>query len=177
MPTYYCTAKDSDVVINVDRAFVLSADQTSSVPVNITVAVGDTQIGHFVTDQGDPNSDSWEGGGTMTCELNVTNVTGSLLRGRCRIRRCNANGTIIENGVFTAFQSFLTTGVYTFTPTVPTWTTAEENCGNRLVIDFAINNSLGPGNGTIQITLGDTNSEVISTISKNSGNCRRIFIA
>jgi len=174
MPIYAPKNEDSHPqnTSNVDK--VLSPDIQSASTFVISIAGGGAaQNIHFITEPWMINSDAWESGGTMTCQLRVTAVTGTM-RARCQVRRMDRNGAIIDSGTLTAFQTLTgIPGTFTFTPTVPTWA-GTEDCGNRLAIRFNIDNT-GVGGGSATIEVGTANSEITSTITENNGNCRRIF--
>ena len=175
MVIYICKKPSSDVFINGEAGLELSQFLGTSESVLVTVSSGGAQNIHFVTPQGTPSSDAWESGGSMTMEVNITAVTGNL-RARCRVRRIDSNGSVLQNGVFNAFQNLTAPGMFNFTMTVPTWTTAEEACGNRILVTLSFDNTAG-GGGTATMELGTANAEVNSPITENSANCRRIFIS
>lgn len=181
MPTYICKIEDSDVVrFTPAGSFnkVMSPGVDTTATFDISIAPSASSInGAFIVPAGTPNSDTWESGGTFTCELRIT--VASNIRARCAIQRVDQFGTLIQGGTLTAFQT-LTTAVpttFTFTPTVPTWTASEEACGNRLVIRFNFDSVVPSVTASCTIEVGTTESEIISTITENNGNCRRIFIA
>lgn len=177
MPTYICRMESSDQTIGSAGAndlFKLLGKETATA--QTFVVSGSAQINvHFITPQGTPSSDAWESGSTMTCELRVTAAT--TAKARCQIRRCNAVGTVVQTGTFTAFQNISAGGTFTFTPTVPTWTAGEESCGNRLMIRFNFDIQAPGLSYSATIEVNTTNSEVVSTITEDTGNCRRIFVS
>lgn len=179
MPVYAPKVQDSDASPGTGSVVnkVLSPNVETASTFMISIGAGGAaQNIHFVTDAWLINSDAWESGGTMSCKLRVTAVTGAM-RARCMIRRISRTGALLQSGTFTTFQTLTgLPGTFTFTPTVPTWTAGEENCGNRLAIRFSIDNT-SAGASTATIEVGTANSEITSTITENNGNCRRIFIA
>jgi len=180
MPTYICKAIDSDISFSgTANPFtkVLSPGTEPASTFNLSIAPGGAQINvRFVTDQGLPSSDAWESGGSITCELRVT--AASNMRARAQINRISAAGVILQTGTFTAFQNLLAVpATFTFSAAVPTWTAADEACGNRLAIRFNFDeNTVGLG-ATATIEVGTTNSEIVSTISENSSSCRRVSVS
>lgn len=122
----------------------------------------------FITVAGNPNNDNWEDGGTQTAELNISK--GSMnLRGRCRIVRLSSTGTILQSGSFTGFQTLDTGAQLTFSPVAPTFTAGA--CGDRIAIEFEFENTDSMMAQDLDINLGNTTTEVITDISKNSGGC------
>lgn len=177
MPTYIQKLDKSDVSINTGNATYLMSPGTGNTGTfSFSIAPGgpNEQV-YFVTQQGQINSDSWESGGSMTIE--VTRTAASNMRCRVRVGRVDSNGTLIQIGTFTAFQNLTGGTTKTFTATVPTWTSAQESCGNRLILQVQVGETLSGGGATATLQVGTTNSEVVSTITENNGNCRVINIA
>jgi len=177
MPIYAPKSQDSDtspVASIVTKVLTPNIETASTFTINIAIG-GAAQNVHFVTDMWQISSDIWESGGIISCKLRVT--TAANMRVRCMIRRLGPLGGLLQSGAFTGFQTITGgTATYTFTPTVPAWTSAEENCGNRLAIRFNFDtvSALSAGDATIEV--GTADSEITSTIEENNGNCRRINI-
>lgn len=159
---------------NDTRVLLPGVEAASSLSISIAVA-GAAQNVHFTTPRWLINSDVWESGGNMSCKLRVTAT--SNMRVRCMIRRFGPNGALLQTGTFTGFQTPGAPSTVTFTPTVPTWTSADENCGNRLSIRFQFDALNAASAASITIEIGTVDTEITSTITENNGNCRRINIA
>lgn len=178
MPTYVIKQADSDLGAGVQFSKVISEGTESAGSINVSVPGLSQDNGFVILPHGLPNSSTWESGGSVSLELNITATNGGTAatwRARCRVQRRNMAGTVIQNGVFTAFQGLDTTGVKTFSMTAPTWTAAEEDCANRFSIVIQFENNTGAIR-TCTIESGTTNAEVVSSITENSSTCRRIFI-
>jgi len=122
----------------------------------------------FITLAGVPNFDAWESGGTQTVELEVD--AGNMnIRGRCRIGRVDSGGTVLQVGSYTGFLSLNTSQV--FSPAAPTWTGGEEACGNRIFIEFEVENTDTMMALTLTIGMGTIANEVTTDISENAGGC------
>lgn len=178
MPTYIQKAGRSDATGAGGQASrILEPGTETASTFNVSIASGGANENYFwVTPQGQINSDAWESGGSITIELRTSG--GSNCRARARVARMNRNGTIIQNGTLTAFQTIgAAAATRTFTATVPTWTSAEEDCGNRLVVQIQFGETLSGGGGAnCTVEVGTTNSEVVSTITENNGNCRIVVV-
>lgn len=156
------------------RVLLPGVEAASSLSISIAAA-GAAQNVHFTTPVWLINSDAWESGGTMSCKLRVT--AASNMRVRCMIRRFGRLGALLQSGTFTPFQLLSAGTTLTYTPTVPTWTSADENCGNRLGIRFQFDASVPSAAASATIEIGTADTEITSTITENNGNCRRINIA
>jgi hypothetical protein len=180
MPTYVEKADTSDIFVAdsiANGSKLLSpgvAPSTTTITVTVAAGGGAAQNFNFVTPQGQINSDAWESGGSMTVEVRTGTV--NLLRARVRVRRVNALGTVLQNGTLTAFQLLTNNTTHTFSPTVPTWTAGQEACGNRLVIQIQFDEAIANNGGSCEFVIGGANSEVVSTITENNGNCRIICV-
>jgi len=124
----------------------------------------------FITVAGVPNNDAMEDGGSQTVELEVD--AGNMnIRGRCRIGRIDSAGNVEETGAYTSFLSLNTSQV--FSPVAPTWGTSgdAEACGDRLFIEFEVENTDTMMALTLTIGLGTVANEITTDISENSGSC------
>jgi len=122
----------------------------------------------FITVAGVPNFDAWESGGIMTIELEVD--AGNMnLRARVRIGRINSSGTVLQVGAYTNFVTLNTSQI--LSPTSPTWTGAEEACGNRLFMEFEVENTDTMMALTLTVGLGTLANEIVSNITENAGGC------
>lgn len=180
MPTYIQKAEISDIAVvgsaaNGNRLLSSEIDPSTTIISIVVPAGGPIQNLHFITRQGQINSDAWESGGNMTVALRVS-LTAVNVRARVRIRRLDVNGNTIQQGTITAFQTLIANTTHTFTAAVPTWTTAQESCGNRLAIFISFDEVLGGGGAACDIEVGNINCEVVSTITENNGNCRIINV-
>jgi hypothetical protein len=178
MPTYIQKAALSDVnIAGAISTRVMSPGTETASTYNLSIAAsGPNQNVYHVTIQGQINSDSWESGGSMTIEIRYT--AASNMRARVRVNRVNSDGVVLQNGTLTGFQTLSgAPATRTFTATVPTWTAGQEACGNRLVVQLQFGELLGGGGASATIEVGTTNSEIVSTITENNGNCRIINIA
>lgn len=178
MPTYIEKATISDIAIaggQATRVLTPGADTASTF--NVSIASGGANENYnWVTNQGQINSDAWESGGSFTVELRTSG--GSNCRARVRVGRVNSDGTSLQLGAFTAFQTIgAGAATRTFSPAAPTWTSADEKCGNRLYVQIQFGERLSGGGGAnCTVEVGTTNSEVVSTITENNGNCRIINV-
>lgn len=177
--TYYLHAGSSDIQTigpPFDKIRILARETMSTPPSETFTVPGGSSINlYFLTPEGTPSSDNWEDGGTFTCEWSLS-TTSVQLRTRVRVGRVDTNtSTIVQLGAFTAFKTHAASTVLTFTPTVPTWTDAEESCRNRIIVQYQINNTNPMNNRNFTVQFGSTDAEVISTITEVNGTCRRIF--
>lgn len=176
MPIYFPKSENSSDITAGDISKKLTPGIEIASTFSISIAAGGTpQNSHFTTERWLINSDAWESGGTMTCRLRVT--AASNMRVRCMIRRFGPTGALLQSGTFTAFQTANAGVTNVYTPTVPTWTSSEENCGNRLSIRFNFDASQGAFPASCTVEVGVADSEINTTITENNGNCRRINIA
>jgi hypothetical protein len=178
MPSYIAKLNDSDIVAGTsptNKVLSPGAVTTSTFLISIA-ALGGAHNAHWHTERPRPNSDDWENGGTFTCKVRL--VSASNMRVRVRLRRMSEAGGVLQSGSFTSYQivSAASNTTYTFTPTVPTWTDAQEACGNRIAVQFQFRRvTSAAANATVQV--GDIESEIVTTIRENNGGCRRINIA
>lgn len=176
MPTYICNNTESDLTRGALFSKEMSASTGPTGSINISIPNSTTDNGIFSLVHGKPSSDSWEGGGNVTFELNVTATNGGgagTWRARCRVQMRSSDGTVLENGALTAFQDITSTGIKTFTIVVPVWS-AQQSCANRLSISVQVNNISG-STRTATFGVGTTDSEVVSPITEDTATCRRIF--
>jgi hypothetical protein len=179
MVLYICKENNTDISLtNVEFGKEMSVNTETTGSINISVVAAATDNGLFITPHALPNSDSWESGGTLTFLMNVTATNGGGVnwRARCRVQRRNSNGIILQDGTNTAYQSIGSTGIKTFSITIPTWTAIDEACSNRLVVVIQFNNNTA-ATRTCTIETGTANASADSPITENSSNCRRVFIA
>jgi hypothetical protein len=177
MPTYIQKAALSDVNMAAAQSTrVMSPGTETASTYGISIAAsGPNQNVFHVTNQGQINSDSWASGGTMTIEIRYTAATN--MRARVRITRIDRDGDVLQTGALSALQTLNTPpNTKTFLPVVPTWTAAQEACGNRLVAQLVFSAQIGSSPASATIEVGTADSEVVSTITENDGNCRIINV-
>jgi len=174
MPTYIQKIDASDLSLGGAATRVLSAGTgTDTNFVSSPANGGGTLTYFFVTDAGTPNSDSWESGGSHTVEIEI-DVGNASYTGQVRVGRCNSGGTILQQGSFTATQAMDVSR--TFSPTAPTWTGAQEDCGNRYFIEFLVTNNNAHGSNSITVGVGTTANEVVTDITEDAGTCSAGFV-
>lgn len=172
MPTYVAKDINSDLNPALTNTLLYAARELSAgagIDGSMSNAVPNSSLRSFALFiiNGLPNNDAWEDGGTQTVELEVD--SGNMnLRARCRINKHSSTGTLIENGVFTSFQTLNASRI--FSPVAPTWAGAEA-CDNRLAIEFEVENIDTMMALTLTIGLGTLANEVITTITENFAGC------
>ena len=119
------------------------------------VVASGTNTRCWLTANGVPNNTNWKDSTTQTTLLDVS-VADMNMRGRCKVGRTDGTNTILQEGAFTAYQTFSSVAVYTFSPVSPAWTDAQENAANQFFVVFEFNNTSSMVTATIQYLLFDT---------------------
>jgi len=172
MPTYYVTSTSSDLSPswtnpNADYELETSSPGFSGGTL-VSLSGSSTGSGSFITKAGDPNSDSWEDGGSWSFDIEFS--SNKNLSVECRAVMLDSSGTILQSGSFTSPQTITTSSIYSFTITAPTWT-ATEACGNRIAIEFRVTNSAMSSQNLVFFQQDSGSSFLTTDITKDNGTC------
>ena len=123
----------------------------------------------FISLSGFPNNDAWETSGSpWSIDIQLSSTDGDIdVQGRWV--RLNSSGSVLQTGSFTTAQDCSTNR--TVSPTVPTWTGGEEDCGNRLAMELLFTNNAPHGNHSVDLDVDTSSNRCQHQLSVDSGGC------
>jgi len=172
MVTWVELVTASDLSPFADGNYILSPNTGTDTIITVDPASGGgTQTHGWITDADDPNNDAWESG-SYTVEIEV--VTGdSLITAQVRLVRLDSAGNVEETGAFTATQTMAATR--SFSPAIPGggWGSGgdAQACSDRFAVEVLFTNDNAHGNQSVEIGVGTAANEVITPITRDTGNC------
>lgn len=147
--------------------FSVAINQTTAAAANIiaTVAGNSTEVSFGFSASGVPNNPKWTTGNwTLEVNVAVAMTDGQLA---IQVHRINSAGTVQESSDITAEQSIGSTGIKNYTITKSgglSWSPGAAS--DRFRVDYRIRKTTA-GNGTVRISVNDTNAELRVPILRN----------
>ena len=176
MPSYQTTTSNSDVSPFTLFNFEMN-DTGASGTHDINLSASQEVSGGWITPAGVPFNDNWPSGGSWLLRVDITGPNSNIdCTARCVM--LDSGGNILQSGTYPAEQSL--TNDKSFTPTVPSWTGGNQDCGNRIAVEFKFRETSGsPQSITIAVNTArsvqetDVPEDVASCTTSSSSSSSR----